>query len=115
MYKNKGVKYMNEIQVEQKIPVSQKKYLPSFVVSVVGAIFAFISPLASWICGILALVLALTKRRRKEFEVQSSIILSIVALCIGLLNYITTLIIISDVKYILNYIEMFKDILDKFY
>lgn len=71
-------------------------YVPSLVLMIVGLVFAFLIPLAAYVCCTISLVMSVKKR--KKFKTAYAIPINIIALLIALANHIyTTLVLMGKI------------------
>mgnify|MGYP007002666791 FL=1 len=67
--------------------VTQKKiHVPSFVLMIIGALFALILPIITYPCSIVSLVMSITKRN--THKTTYAIVINIIALVVALVNSI---------------------------
>ena len=64
----------------------KKIHVPSLVLMVVGLVFSLLSPIVTYVCSIISLVMSIKKR--KENKTTYAIVLNIVALLIAVVNHI---------------------------
>lgn len=71
----------------------KKIHVPSLVLMIVGLVFSFISPIVTYVCSIISLVMSIRKRRSNK--TTYAIVLNIIALLIAAANHIYTIMILT--------------------
>lgn len=71
----------------------KKIHVPSLVLMIVGLVFSFISPIVTYVCSVISLVMSIRKRRSNK--TTYAIVLNIIALLIAVANHIYTIMILT--------------------
>lgn len=79
----------NEMPTENN--TDKKIHVPSLVLMIIGAVFSFISPIVTYVCSIISLVMSVQKR--KTHKTTYAIVINIIALIIALINHILSVMI----------------------
>lgn len=72
----------------------KKIHVPSLVLMIVGLVFALISPIVTYVCSIISLVMSIKKR--KVNKTTYAVVLNIIALLIAISNHVYTVMMIMD-------------------
>lgn len=71
----------------------KKIHVPSLVLMIVGLVFSFISPIVTYVCSIISLVMSIRKRRSNK--TTYAIVLNIIALLIAVANHVYIIMILT--------------------
>lgn len=72
----------------------KKIHVPSLVLMIVGLVFALISPIVTYVCSIISLVMSIKKR--KVNKTTYAIVLNIIALLIAAANHTYAVMMIME-------------------
>lgn len=72
----------------------KKIHVPSLVLMIVGLVFALISPIVTYVCSIISLVMSIKKR--KVNKTTYAIVLNIIALLIAVANHTYAVMMIME-------------------
>ena len=66
--------------------MEKKVHVPSLVLMIIGAVFALLLPIVTYVTSIISLVMSIDKR--KEYKTPYAIVINCIALTVALINSI---------------------------
>lgn len=71
----------------------KKIHVPSLVLMIAGLVFSLISPIVTYVCSIISLIMSI--RKRKVNRTTYAVVLNIIALLIAVANHVYAVMIIT--------------------
>ncbi len=72
----------------------KKIHVPSLILMIIAAVFALLSPIVTYVCGIISLVMSISKR--KTHKTTYAIVINIIALAAAVAVHVYNTIVIMN-------------------